>query len=169
MSFSGPKLIAAISAAGTALTNSTTETVLTSHNPAAYSFQAGKHYRVRGAVRATATNATDTLRCRLRIGPTTLTGTVVADSTAVDVANDDVWAFELLITCRAAGSAGEIVVTGSAGIVGAEGTATERLAFERITSFDTTVTQRVEVTGVWSVANAGNSCQAEAFAVEELF
>lgn len=168
-----PRLIALLAAAGTALTNSTTETVLTSYALvtgvplAAYSFQVGKSYRIRGSVRATATNSTDTLRVRLRIGPTTLTGTVVADSTAVDVADNDLFIFDVTVTCRAVGSTGEILIAGSASVIGVEGTATMRTTFERITSFDTTSAQRIEVTGVWSVASASNSCQAESFSVEE--
>jgi hypothetical protein len=165
------RLIAGLAAAGTALTNSTTETALYSTTLPANSWGPGstsvKVYKFRGAVRATATNATDTLRVRVRIGPTTLTGTVVFDSTAVDVANDDLTVWDLTITVRTTGSAGEIVVTGVGTIMGAEGTATARSAFERITSFNTTVDQFVQVTGVWSVANAGNSCQAESVLLEE--
>ena len=160
------RLLYTLLAAGTALTNSTTETVLGSYEIPANGLQAGKVYTLSGAVVATATNSTDTLRIRVRVGPTTLTGTVVGDSGAVDVANGDVVAWTLTATVRNTGSASVVVVSGYCSAPGAEGTATARVAFESL-SLDSAVAQKIEATGVWSVANAGNSCRCDSFIVSE--
>jgi hypothetical protein len=163
------RLLYRLLAAGTALTNSTTETVLASHELPALSLQVGKTYRVTGLVRATATNSTDTLNVRIRVGPTTLTGTVCAASGAVDVANDDCVRFDLQFTVRSisAANAAVVIVDGFLSAPGAEGTATARVAFESL-SLTSTSAQKIEVTGVWSVASASNSCQAESFTVSEI-
>lgn len=160
------RLLYTLLAAGTALTNSTTETVLGSYEIPANGLQAGKVYTLSGAVVATATNSTDTLRIRVRVGPTTLTGTVVADSGAVDVANGDVVAWSLTATVRNTGSTSVVIVSGWCTAPGAEGTATARVAFESL-SIDSAVAQKIEATGVWSVANAGNSCRCDHFTVAE--
>ncbi len=160
------RLLYTLLAAGTALTNSTTETVLGSYEIPANGLQAGKVYTLSGAVVATATNSTDTLRIRVRVGPTTLTGTVVADSGAVDVANGDVVAWSLTATVRNTGGTSVVIVSGFCSAPGAEGTATARVAFESL-SIDSAVAQKIEATGVWSVANAGNSCRCDAFTVSE--
>ena len=82
--------LSTLSAAGTALTNSVAETRLGVYSILAGGMQVEKEYQLFAQVRATATNATDTLQVRFRCGPTTLTGTAVWASTAVDVANDDI-------------------------------------------------------------------------------
>lgn len=159
-----------LESAGTALTNSTTETVLASFVLPAYSMQVGKRYRVKAAVRVPVTNGTDTLRVRLRIGTATLTGTVIADGTAVDVANDDLIVFDLEGVVRAigAGAAGATVVwTGAGTLEGAEGTVTFRAASESDTT-DSSVDNYVQLTGTWSAASASDSAQAEYFTVDEL-
>lgn len=160
------RLLYTLLSAGTALTNSTAETVLGSYEIPANGLQAGKIYTLSGAVVATATNSTDTLRIRVRVGPTTLTGTVVADSSAVDVANGDVIAWTLTATVRNTGATSVVIVSGFCSAPGAEGTATARVAFESL-SLDSAVAQKIEATGVWSVANAGNSCRCDSFIVAE--
>lgn len=159
------RLLYALIVAGTALTNSTAETILSSYNLPANALQVGQTYRVRGTVIATATNSTDTLLVNVRIGPTTLTGTIVAAAAATDVANNDKVFYDLQITVR---SGGILVVDGVMSVPGAEGTATTRVAYEVTGALDTTVLQRIEVTGTWSVANAGNSCRAESMTVAEV-
>ena len=160
------RLLYTLLAAGTALTNSTNETVLGSYEIPANGLQAGKVYTMSGAVIATATNSTDTLRIRVRIGPTTLTGTVVGDSGAVDVANSDVVVWSLTATVRNTGATSVVVVSGYCSAPGADGTATARVAFEQL-SLNSEVAQKIEATGVWSVANAGNSCRCDSFIVAE--
>jgi hypothetical protein len=151
-----------------ALSNSTTETLLASCVLPAYHMQVGKRYRVRAQIRATATNSTDTLAANLRVGPTTLTGTAVVAVAAVDVADNNATVIDAEIVCRSTGSAGEIAVVGFAAAFAAEGTASARVAIEEKTSFDTTVAERIELTGTWSVASSSNSCVCEYFVVEEL-
>lgn len=152
-------------AAGTALSNSTTETILASYNMPGNSLQSGKRYKISGAVVASSTNSTDTLRVRLRVGPTTLTGTVILDGTAVDVANNDVIVFDISAQVRADGV---VIFSGFATLEGAEGTVTARAVFESVTVADVTATLRIELTGLWSVASASNSCRADAFDVDEI-
>lgn len=164
----GHRVIQREVAANAALTNSTAETVLRSCSLPAYSFQVGKRYRVHAQVRATATNSTDTLTVLCRIGPTTLTGTTIASSGAVDVANNDGCVFDLQVMCRSVGSTGEILVTGAASVLAAEGAATLRYVYEDKTSLDMTAAQLIEITGQWSVASASNSCICEQFVIEEL-
>lgn len=158
------RLLYVLLAAGTAHTNSIVETVLASKELPAYSTQAGKVYRWSGAVRATATNSTDTLTVVGRIGTTALAGTSIFTTGAVDAADNDVVTWDVTITCRSATS---IVVHGSATILGAEGTVTRRAVFEVI-SVTNTASIYLGVTADWSVASASNSCQAEAFEVSEL-
>lgn len=153
--------------AGTALTNSTTETVLASTTLAPYSLQPGKVYHLHGTVIATATNSTDTLTVNIEVGPTTLTGTAVATTGAVDVADNNVMAFDIWFTVRNASSASVVIASGTGTILGAEGTATSRVVYESL-SLDNSVTQRVEVTGTWSVASASNSCRSDQFILTEL-
>lgn len=163
--FASQSVLYELLAAGTALSNSTTETVLASTSLAAYSLQRSKIIRVRGSVIATATNSTDTLNVKLRIGPTTLTGTVVGASGAVDVANNDVVVVDVECTTRAVPSTSVTVLCeGWISAPGAEATATARVAFEAL-ALDTTVAQKVEITGTWSVASASNSCRADSLKV----
>lgn len=161
----GFRNLSLLTSAGTALSNSTTHTVLASYSLPANSIIAGKRYRVHGAVIATATNSTDTLRVRFLVGPTTLTGTAVVDGTAVDVADNDKIVFELVGVCRASGV---MVWSGFATIEGAEGTVTARAAFEQLTVSDTTAACLFEITGLWSVASASNSCRCDNFIVDEI-
>ena len=72
-----------LSAAGATVTASSTETVSASATIPASLLQAGTTVRIRVQGIQTAVNSTDTCRFQVRIGPTTLTGTGVLDSTAV--------------------------------------------------------------------------------------
>lgn len=161
------RLISVLTAAGTALSNSTSETVLAASSIKAYGLQPGKVYRVRAAVIATATNSTDTLTVRLRVGPTTLTGTIVGSSGAVDVANNDVSIIDVEMVVRDADSSSVVLCHGIVSTLGAEGTATARAAFESL-ALDNAADQLIEVTGAWSVASASNSCRCDALTITEL-
>lgn len=156
-----------LTAAGTALTASSSETVLASGSLKAFSLQPGKVYRVRAAVLATATNSTDTLTVRLRVGPTTLTGTVVGSSGAVDAANSDVVVVDVEMVVRDADSSSVVLAHGLVSAVGAEGTGTARSAFESL-ALDSGAEQLVEITGQWSSTSAGNSCRCDALTITEL-
>lgn len=161
------RLISVLTAAGTALTASSSETVLAASSLKAYALQPGKVYRVRAAVIATATNSTDTLTVRLRVGPTTLVGTVVGSSGAVDVANSDVAIVDVEMVVRDADSSSVVLCHGIVSTLGAEGTATARAAFESL-ALDSAAEQLIEITGQWSSTSAGNSCRCDALTITEL-
>lgn len=160
-------LLYRMTAAGTAHTNSTTETVLASYAFPAYAFQPGKVYHLHAAAIATATNSTDTLTVVVRLGPTTLTGTTIGTTGAVDVSDNNVVVVDLYLTVRDADSSSTVMVTGLATILGAEGTVTARAVFEQVTSLDWAVVQYLELTGDWSVASASDSCRADQFILTE--
>jgi hypothetical protein len=155
-----------LTAAGTAHSNSTDEAVLASHVFAAYTFAAGKVYRVTGSVRATSTNSTDTLTAVLRLGAVALTGTALATTGAVDATNNDVFSFDVEIVPRADGAS--VAVRGTASILGAAGTVTHRAVHAIVSSLDFEAALSVAVTADWSVASASNSVQAETFNVYEV-
>jgi hypothetical protein len=163
------RLIAVLAAVGADTgVSSTAEQVMKSASLPANFWTAGKVVKLTATARVTAANSTDTWISRLRIGPTTLTGTAVATSgTAADATANDLAHYELTITCRSVGTAGELMITGTATAQGAEGTATARVAYERITSYDTTIAQLIEMTGQFSVSNAGNTAIAETWALLE--
>jgi hypothetical protein len=159
-------LLYALLAAGTALTNSNTETVLGSYEFPAHFFQAGKVVQFEALVRSTATNATDTLVVRVRFGATTLTGTALITTATVDQANDDICVVRGTLICRDADSSSGLVFLGGGNDADATGQAARNFA-AILSSVDTTGALKLEVTGTWSVANAGNSCQLEALNIYE--
>jgi len=146
-------------AAGTALTNSTTETVLSTQTVDGTGLAVGDVIHVVSQGIATATNSTDTLTIKLKVGTEEISTTG-----AVDVEDDDIWYIDAYITVRAIGSSGKIIGAGIQ-ILDAVGTApvvfNKAEATEDI-SGDTTIT----ITGKWSVANAGNSCRSDMFMIE---
>lgn len=171
LAFAGParaesELVYALSAAGTAHTDSTDETVLASYALPANHFQAGKVYHLHAAAIAVDQNSTDTLTVNVRVGPTTLTGTIVATTGAVDAADNDKVIVDIYLTVRNVGSASIVIVSGVGTVVGAEGTATARAVFESL-SLDSTVAQNIELTADWSVAHADNEVRADAFLLVE--
>ena len=158
------RLIYALLAAGTPHTNSLVETVLASTTLPAFSTAPGKVYRWSGAIRATATHTTDTLTAVLRLGTTALAGVAVFTSAAVDVADNDLLVWDLVVTCRSTTS---VLVTGFVSSIGAGGTVTARAVFASLT-VDNTVALYPSVTADWSVADVGNSVQAETFVLAEI-
>lgn len=162
------RLLYVLLAAGTALSDSTTETVLDSYNVEAHTFRKNKVLRVKGSVRATATNSTDTLTLKVRVGSETKTGTVVIDSGAIDVADEDIFVFELdLIARDDPGEDVDIVARSLYGGPDAAGS-NAKIGHEIIANEETDADVLIEVTGTWSVANAGNSCQMESLEVYEV-
>lgn len=153
------------SAAGTALTNSTTETSLARKAFSADELLPGKVYRFAGAVRATATNSTDTLALGVRFGTSDTPGsnTACAASAAVDVVNDDVGMVDGILEVQ---SATRAVIYGTLSDVDAEGSKLQATFFQVLTIAAGTA-YNLDLTGTWSVASASNSCQAEAFHVVE--
>lgn len=154
-----------LTAAGTALTNSTTETALGTAPIAANILTVGSLIKVRYQGIATATNSTDTLAIKLYIGG--LTGTALISHAATDVANNDVFTGEYEMIVRTIGSTGTIVGVGTyKSIPAAEGTMTIKDDILASTTIDTTAAQNIVVSGTWSVANAGNSCRLDFLRLE---
>lgn len=150
--------------AGTSFTNSTDETVLTSYSIPASTIKAGTRVKVRWGARVTANNSTTTFTGRLRLGPTTLTGTALLATAAVDTDVDHWFTGEFeLIGREAAGAAAEMVGVGfsSLGAVGAQCSQ----QFLTPTDFATNGILRLELTGDWSAADA-NAIQSEYWIVE---
>ena len=154
-----------LAAAGSALTNSTAETVLASTTIAADTLESGTTVHIRAFVVTSASNSTDTLTVRLRMGTTTLTGTALVSTAAIDQVNGDQCVIDFTVVCRADPSAASACVGfGMFSDPDAAGTAMKTASIAA-TNFATNGALLVEVTGEWSVANAGNSCAAQAMAV----
>jgi len=169
------KVLSKLSAAGTALTNSTTHTAMASYTfPGGAFAQAGKIYSARGCVRTTATNSTDTFQGRLYLSTATLAGDLLVDSTAVNATDNDLFNFDVTIEVRSVTRetsgllSAVVIVHGIGSVLGVEGTATPRVIFASVAVADVTVARLLEVSGVWSVASASNSAQVEAFTITEI-
>jgi hypothetical protein len=153
-------------AAGTAHSNSTTETLLGSYSIPANTLKAGSVIKVRYQGIATATNGTDTLAVKLYIGG--LTGTAILTGTATDVADNNIFAGEATIVIRTAGDSGTLVAVGThTDVPAASGTATQGIAeITASTTIDTTAAQVIGVGADWSAASASNSCRLDILVVE---
>lgn len=152
-------------AASTAISNTTTETVFDKYAtlPANY-LQPGSLIRIRYQGIATATNSTDTLAVKLYIhSAATLTaGTTLISHAATDVANNDVFSGEYELLVRTIGSSGTMVGSGTyKSVPAAEGTMTIKDDILASTTIDTTVAQYIGLTGTWSVASASNSVRLD--------
>lgn len=162
----GSDLAYSAAAASTAVTTTTTETLFSkSLTIPANTLQPGDVIRVRAQAIATATNSTDTLTLKLYVGG--LTGTAVANTGAVDVANSDIGYFDFDVVIRTIGASGTLVAAGVLGL-GASGTITAKAAFLASTTIDTTAAQVVGVGATWSTNNAGNSCRLDVLDVQIL-
>lgn len=153
-------------AAGTAHSNSTTETLLGSYSIPADTLKAGSVIKVRYQGIATATNGTDTLLVKLYIGG--LAGTAILTGTATDVADNNIFAGEATIVIRTAGASGTLVAVGThTDVPAASGTATQGICeITASTTIDTTAAQVVGVGADWSAASASNSCRLDILVVE---
>lgn len=152
-------------AAGSSLTNNTTETVLGSYVIPASAWVSGGVLRFRAKVKVTANNSTTTLTVRVRLGATTLTGTVLWASTATDTAANDIAIVEGELIARA--TPGASVAVEGCGLyadLAAAGAAVKTWTLDA-TNFATNGALRLEVTGQWSAADA-NACQLEHLVVE---
>lgn len=151
-------------AAGTSHTGSTDEAVLASYTIAASRLKAGTQVVVKFGARVTANNSTVTLTGRLRLGATTLTGTALIATSAVDTDVDHWFTGEFTFVARAAPGAA-VAITGvgssSLGAVGAQ----RSQQFLTPTNFATNAALLLELTGDWSAADA-NAVQAEFWTVD---
>jgi hypothetical protein len=150
-------------AASTAVTSTSTETAFDASAftlPANF-LRAGDVIKISYQGIATATNSTDTLKARLFIG-----STVISDTGALDVANNDIFVGSATLVIRTAGSTGTVVGEGWTNI-GTPGTSTSRGFNLASTTIDTTATQAISLKGTWSTTNAGNSARSDIFTVEK--
>lgn len=155
-----PVLLGNLTAAGTALSDSTTETSLGSVTIPANTLQAGSLIQIRFQGIATATNSSDTLAVKLYIGG--LTGTALLSLTATDVVDNNVFTGEYELAIRTIGSTGTMVGVGVyKSVPAAEGTMTTKDDILASTTIDTTAAQVVAVSGTWSAASASNSCRLD--------
>lgn len=161
--FGGP--VSVLQANGAAHTNSTDEAVLASYIIPANTIKAGTVVKVKFAARVSADAGATTLTGRLRLGTTTLTGTALITTSAVDTSVDSLIVGEFMLVGRAApGAAAAIVGAGSYCNPGSVG-ATMLSAALGATNFATNGALRLELTADWSAADA-NSIRAELFVVE---
>ncbi len=159
---SGARVYTQVAASG-AVSNTNVETDFDkSFTFPAGTLKAGDAIRVRGQVIAPATNATDTLTIKVKLG-----NTVIATLGPLDVANNDVAVFDLLLIVRTDGANGTLVAAGS-GTIGTPATATLKPIALASQALDTTADQKLSVSATWSVVNAGNSCRMDVLQVERL-
>lgn len=153
-------------AAGTSHTGSTDEAVLASRTIQANRLTAGTTCRVAWGARVTADNAGTTLTGRLRLGGTTLTGTELCVTGAVDTSSGHYFSGWFEFVSRATPGAA-VAITGIGqtmiGAIGASGAAPVQQALAP-TNFATNAALLLEVTGDWSAADA-NAVQMEYFTV----
>lgn len=151
-------LVGATIAAGTALTASSTETVMATFTIPANTLRDRNFLEIFAQAIATATNSTDTFRFRLRIGG--VAGAVIADSGAVDLANNDVCTLLGRLQIRTDGASGTMVGAGQ-GVI-------QATAFNTAlgsTAIDTTADTTIVLTGTVSTTSGSNSCRADIFQV----
>jgi hypothetical protein len=142
------------------ITNTVAETAFNkSVTFAANTLKVGDFIHVIAHVACPATNSTDTLTLKLKIG-----ATVVIATAAVDVANGDIALIDAIFIVRTIGAAGTFVAVGTQGL-GTPGTVTAKPFNLASTVIDTTAAQQITVTATWSVANAGDQAQMDIFAV----
>lgn len=157
-----PVLVTSLTAAGTALSNSTTETALASYSIPANYLRAGSLIKFGWQGIATATNSTDTLLIKAYVG-----STAVATGTATDVADNNIFEGQATVSIRTIGSSGTFVATSNHTKVPAASLTASRVSeITASTTLDTTAAVVLSVKGTWSVASASNSCRADTFWVE---
>jgi hypothetical protein len=146
--------------ASAALTNTTTATAMDSYTIPADVLKAGDVLEFFAQGIATATNSTDTLQVQVKIG-----SSVLADTDALDVADNGIWVIHGFVTIRTDGPSGTLVAGGYVDI-GVNGTTTVKMDILASTAVDTTAALAVTVVGTWSVASASNSCRNDQFVLK---
>lgn len=153
-------LLSSMTAAGSALTNSNTETVLGSVTIPANTIKLGTVVQIRYQGIVTADNGATTLTVRLRVGATTLTGTAIISHAATDTSANHIFTgFCELVGRAAPGATAACVAKTHYNDPGAAGAAV-KAGFMGSTNFATNGALLVEVTGQWSAADA-NSCRLD--------
>lgn len=144
-----------------AVTNTTTETAFDkSYTIKGSLLEVGDVIRIRAKVKATATNGTDTLTIKAKVGTE-----VVATTGALDVADNDLAYIDVDVVVRAIGASGKLSAAGIAKIGGASAVPTI-IGTDGEQTEDISGNVAVTITATWSVANAGNSCLLRDLIVE---
>ena len=152
-------------------TATASEELLGQYSIPASTLLAGSAIKVRFGLFVTNKNAADTLVVTLRMGPTTLTGTVLEQTTAHNVTTNDIVYGEFTFVPRAApGATASCVGYGTICEPDASGAATTLPAAHRLapTDFATSSELLLEITTLWSDAQATNDATLELFEVEIL-
>jgi len=152
-----------LSAAGVTVTNTTTETVSATATIPANLLTLGSTIRIRVQGISTAVNSTNTHEYKVRIGPTTLTGTVVLDSTAVNCSANAIFTGEFYLVVR--GTPGATVACIGYGTENVLNSTTIINTSLASTNFATNGALLVEATITQSAASAGNSARVDVFEV----
>lgn len=153
-------------ATGTALTNSTTETVLASSSLPANTLRAGTRLRIRGVVRSSASGGATNLTLKVRLGPTTLLGEVLINTGAGhDLSSGDAIIVTAEVVARAAPGASVSCVATAQAVGTFAGLATPQTTAVPAFTRATNAALLVELTGQWAAADA-SSVAAEDWSVE---
>lgn len=152
-----------------ALTNTDSETEFSTGDVTipANTLKAGSVVKIRYAVRATATNGSDTLGVKCYFGANgTSADTAIITHTAADATNDDiVYGDMVLVANAAAGAAVAVTGVGHFSELAAAGGALKTCHLASA-NFATNAALHVSVDGKWSAASASNSCLLEFLIVE---
>lgn len=150
----GQDALASRTTATAAIAN--TETVVLSATLAANLLQAGTTLRFRASGVGTATGATAGSTWRVRVGPTTLTGTIPASLTGTSAAGTNIpFMVEAVVTVRTAGAAGTIIGGFVYNANAATGNLNTTIAVAQVTTavaVDTTVANLFELTYISGVS-----------------
>lgn len=153
-------------ATGTALTNSTTETVLASSSLPANTLRAGTRLRVKAVIRCSASGGATALTVKVRLGPTTLLGEVLINTGAGhDLSSGDAIIVTAEVVARAAPGASVSCVSHAQAVGTFAGLATPQTTAVPAFTRATNAALLVELTGQWAAADA-SSVAAEDWSVE---
>lgn len=157
-----------VASATDTVTNTTTETAFSKTiSFPAQSLRVGDLIKGFACVKATSTNSTDTLACKVYLGPSSdpKTGILLVDNTALDVANDDVikLEFEACVDAIGAGSTFEVSGGGISYKQGATAVSKTQALGSAVdaqaSSFGDLV---IAVTATWSAASTSDIARLDA-------
>ena len=156
-------------AAGTALTGTTSETALATYKIPANTLVAGSTIRVRAAgILSTGTNGTVQIQLKLDDSSTAIGSAVsVANTTAIaaaDLANNDVYDFDSLIQVRTSSASGTAVAISNFFFLTPGTTDSGKRALKAEFNVDTTVENRLQITG--NLSNGNDSLRSDIFVVD---
>lgn len=164
-------VLANVVADSTAITSTSTETTFSNGTVAvpANTLKVGDRLRIRARGIITASNSTDTLTVKIKIGSST-----ILTVGPVDVANSDIFLLDALVLVRTIGSGGTIVGSGFT-FLGTPAAAPVTTVVEgssassiESTTLDTTAAASITVTATFSSTNSGNSTLLRELSVEQV-